>query len=134
MLVPLLVLRDSKLPVTMSLKFLCNSIRFVVEVSTMGGRPTCLAGRLLLRFAVWFAGCVLYEDTLTLIYDVLRGPKMFFVGSSSCVRSLGSVDVDVGMHVVFDFLACSSEGFRLRLLCSQNSSVDCCWAGRILGR
>lgn len=35
-LVLLLVLRNSKLPLTMSLICLCNCIRFVVEVSTMG--------------------------------------------------------------------------------------------------
>jgi hypothetical protein len=35
-LVPLLVLRNSKLSVIMPLICLCNFIRFVVEVSTMG--------------------------------------------------------------------------------------------------
>jgi hypothetical protein len=64
----------------------------------------------------------------TFISDVLRGLRSFPLVLPPCGLSLGSLDPGVRM-LVFDFLACSSEGFRLRLFCSRNSSVDCS-AGR----
>jgi hypothetical protein len=59
-------------------------------------------------------------SSATSIPDGLRGAKKFLVGTTAstwdCI--LGSLGPGVGL----DFLARSSEGFRLRRLCSRNSS------------
>jgi hypothetical protein len=59
-LVPFLVLRNSKLLVTVSLTFLCNRMTLVVEVSTMGGGlPDLLSNG-----CSWLVRCFIHVHSL----------------------------------------------------------------------
>jgi hypothetical protein len=71
------VLRNSKLPVTMFLTCLCNCIRLVAEVSTMGGGLPVL---LVEGYCSSVSGLLVVSST-TSISDVLRGANKFLVGT-----------------------------------------------------
>jgi hypothetical protein len=132
-LVPLLVLRISKLPLTISLMCLCNYIGFVAVVSTMGGGLPALLDEGCCNSLLRSSDVPSARVRSTSIYAVFEGANKFFVGTSPFGRSMGSLDSGVGT-LVLDFFAFSSEGFRLRLICSGNSSVDFCSAGRTESR
>jgi hypothetical protein len=71
----------------------------------------------------WFGWSVASATSIT---DALRGAKKFLVGTSSWILIL----VSLGPGAGFDFFACSSEVFRLRLHFSLNSSGESFYSGK----
>jgi hypothetical protein len=106
-LLPLLVLRNSKLPVTNPLNYFCNSIRLFVEFGTTGeGLPD------LLNDFCYGSPSGFWAETSTTgrsisISIALRGPKKFLVGSSPWNRIL--VSLSAGAVVAFSLIFGSSH-------------------------
>lgn len=126
-LVLLLVLQNSKLPVTMPLICLCNYVKFVAEVSTMGGGLPDFLDDGYCGSPLGLSDVSSTRVRSTSISEVLRRTKKFLVGSSPWEPS-----VQVSAPLFFIFSLVLLMGFRLRLLCSRNSS-DVAPVGKIRG-
>jgi hypothetical protein len=122
-LVPFLVVRNSKLFSTTFFSCFWSWIRLVADVSTIGGGLPVL-----LAVDSSHGEPSVVEDSVS-ISATRRGAKKFRVTTAFGGELTPVGDVLAGtlplVPVVFLRTACcSSEGFRLRLLCSRNSSVD----------